>query len=197
MNRLLVLALAVTVSSLLGACAPGLKSYADPTYRKVMAKQLTPLNPPQKVRIEVQFKQQGEPKPDSDLRLRGHVERALAASGVLTPDPLASSVLRVVVNNVGDMSEARKAGIKSGLSFGLAGSIVADEYQFNIVYTDAAGKKKDVFSRHIMRTAVGDAALPAGVEPRTPSVAFGQIVEDAVVAAIDQWQEEHVIGGRP
>ncbi len=194
MNRLLPLCCALLATSLLGACTPSLKSYADGSYRKASAQQLTALTPPLPVRVEVQFQQQGKPKPTSDLRLRGHVERALAASSVLSPDQMSTAVLRVVVNNVGDKSEAMSAGIRTGLSFGLSGAVVDDEYQFNIDYTDAAGKKSEVFFRHVMHTAVGGAELPAGIQSSSPGEAFGQIVQDAVMAALQQLQQADALG---
>ena len=193
MTRLLTLSLALTVSSLLGACAPSLKSYADPSYRNGTTAQLLAIDPPLPVRVDVQFQQRGEHKPNSDIRLRGHVERALLASRMLVPDQLSTRVLRVLVKNVGDASEARAAGIKNGLSFGLAGSVVTDEYQFNISYTDGEGKKSDVFFRHAIHTAVGQADLPTGTKPLKPQEAYGETVQDAVTGALLQWQGEGVL----
>jgi len=198
MNRLLTLTLALTVSSLLGACASSFKSYADPSYRKGTSAQLLAINPPLPVRVDVLFQQRGEHKPAADIRLRGHVEAALLASRMMVPDQLSPRVLRVVVNNVGDVSEARAAGVKNGLSLGLASSVVTDEYQYNISYTDGDGKKSDMFFRHAMHTAMGRAALPAGTKPLKPQEAYGETVRDAVNAALLQWQGEGLlVAGKP
>lgn len=190
MTRLPTLLLVLLLASTLSACLPKLKSYADPTYRKATVQQLTPLKPPLPVRVEVQFQQQGKPKASSDLRLRAHVEKALRSSGVLVPEQRAASVLRVVVNNVGDTGAGYIAGIQNRLSLGFSGAIVTDEYHFNISYTSVDGGKQDVFFRHALHTAVGGIDLPVEVAPLRPSQAFGQVVEDAVLATLLQLQSE-------
>jgi len=193
MKHLIALTALLFATSLLGACTPSMKSYADPTYRKATVRQLTPLKPPLPVRVEVQFQRRGEPKSEADARLRGYVERTLRSSGVLQPEQLADALLRVVVNNIGDAGEARSAGIKTGLSFGLSGAMVTDQYQFSITYSSKSGKKQEVFFRHALHTAVGGVDLPNGVAPLKPQEAYAQVVEDAVLGALQQMQADGVL----
>ncbi len=197
MKRFLAPFMVLLLASTLGACSSMLKSYADPIYRKATVQQLTPLNPPLPVRVEVQFQQQGKLRAESDQRLRAHVERALLASGVLRPDPAAAAVWRVTVNNVADMASMHSAGIVTGLSLGLSGAMVTDEYLFKISYTAADASKSEVFFRHLIHTAVGGVALPAGVTPLRPAAAYGQVVGDAVLAALLQLQADQVLGVSP
>ncbi|MES2682475.1 MAG: hypothetical protein V4650_03070 [Pseudomonadota bacterium] len=179
----------------LSACAPQMKSYADPNFHRTDYKDVVTSSAPMPVRVEVQFQRDGKPREQSAGVLRTHVERTLIASGAFAPDLNATSLLRVVVNNVTDRATARKVGVVTGLSFGLSGGIVTDEYQFNIVYTDAEGSKKDGFYRHAMHTAVGDVPLPQGFAPLKPADAFSKIVEDAVLNFVQQYQSEQTQPG--
>ena len=185
-----ILPLLLLAAAQLSACAPKMKSYADPGFHRAGYKDLVTSSVPMPVRVEVQFQRDGKPREQSAGVLRTHVERTLIASGAFAPDLAAASVLRVVVNNVTDKAAARKVGVVTGLSFGLSGGIVTDEYQFNIAYTDAAGSKKDGFFRHAMHTAVGDVPLPQGFAPLKPADAFSKIVEDAVLNFVQQHQSE-------
>ena len=179
---------------MLSACAPTMKSYADPAFRKAVYSDVTAAQAPQPVRLEVQFQREGAPRAESDGRLRAHVERVLKATQVFVPDQMADAVLRVVVNNVGDKGEARAVGFKTGISFGLSGGMVADEYQFNFSYTPVGGSKKDLYSRHLVRTAVGGVELPAGQSPLTPAEAYGKVVEDAVLGFVKDYQQDKLAG---
>ena len=193
--KLMLLPVLLLVAAQLGACAPKMKSYADPSFRKADYKSLSPSAAALPVRVEVQFQRDGKPREQSAGVLRTHVERTLLASGAFAPDLAAAAVLRVVVNNVTDQAAARKVGVVTGLSFGLSGGMVTDEYQFNIVYTDAEGGKKDGFYRHAMHTAVGDVPLPQGFAPLKPAEAFSKIVEDAVLNFVQQYQSEQTQPG--
>ncbi len=189
----LILPLLAVLALQLSACAPAMKSYADPRYHKTTAAQLSAFDPPLPVRVEVKFLQQGVAKPSSDLRLRTQVEQALQKSRVFILEPQSTSVFRVVVDNVGDVAAGRMAGVETGLSLGFSGAVVTDEYQFNISYTGGSAAMQDSSFTHEMHTAIGGVDLPAGVAAVTPAAAFGQIVEDAVLAKVQQLQDERVI----
>ena len=190
-KALFVLPLVLVAATQLGACT-SMKSYPDPAFHKAGYKDITAVTAATPVRVEVQFQREGSPKADADLRLRGFVEKTLTASGVCAPDQQSAAVLRVVVNNVGDKSAARSVGIVTGLTFGLSGGMVTDEYQFNIAYTDASGAKKDGFYRHALHTAVGGVDLPQGYAPLSPADAYGKVVEDAVLNFVQQYQVDQL-----
>lgn len=179
---------------MLTACAPAMKSYADPAFYKAGYKDLTVTEKAQPVRVEVQFQRDGKPREESDGRLRAHVERVLTSTRVFKVDQMSPSVLRVVVNNVGDKSTARAVGFKTGISLGFSGGIVDDEYQFNFSYRPAGGPKKDQYFRHVMHTAVGGIDFPPGYAPLTPAEAYGKIVEDAVLNFVKEYQQDQLAG---
>lgn len=187
----LALPLVLMAATQLGACV-SMKSYPDPVFRKASYKDITAVAAATPVRVEVQFQREGSPKPAADLRLRSFVEKTLLTSGVFKPDQQSTALLRVVVNNVGDKGAAMSVGIVTGLTFGLSGGMVTDEYQFNIAYTDAAGVKQDSFYRHALHTAVGGADLPQGYAPLSPADAYGKVVEDAVLNFVQQHQVDQL-----
>ena len=71
----------------------------------------------------------------------------------------------VVMNNVGDVGEAVAKGVGTGLTLGLAGSMVTDGYFFTATY-QAVGKEpvRKVY-KHALHSTVGNAKDPEGLEP--------------------------------
>jgi hypothetical protein len=176
----------------LTACAPALRSAPDPAFRKAVSKDVVAAEVPQPVRVEVQFQQDGVTKPEYDGDLRDRVQRTLTATHVLQPDVAAPAVLRVVVNNISDKDAAIRAGIVTGLTFGLSGGVVSDEFHFRFIYTPEKGDKREQYFRHVMRTATGSAPLPAGLTPLAPEAAYGKVVEDAVLSFLVNYQQDQI-----
>ena len=189
MKHIAVVALLLFSTSALMGCATKTRSYVDPTFRKATYESIQRPAQPIPVKVNVQFLRNGERLPAVDNEVRGHVERTLIASGVFTPSATATvPVVSVSANNIADLAAARKAGFKTGLTFGGSGSTVQDNYEFACTYQGPAGEKKMTY-QHMLHTTIGNADAPAGMTPTTPVAGFGEIVQDVVVNFVKDLQD--------
>lgn len=115
----------------------------------------------------------------------GHVERVVRATGIAVPTADSGAPqLKVIVNNIADLGSASAKGVGTGLTFGLAGSVVSDYYEMQVVLT--RGQKtisKDGY-KHALHSTIGNASGPAGLDPTTPAAGFGKIVEQMLLNAL-------------
>lgn len=176
--RSAVIALAVVISA--GCISP--QSYVDPQFRETKLGDVKPAKALYPTRLEVKFLRNGEPLPAVDEQLRGDVEKALAASGVLVVgDGGSAYLLTVVANNLGDVDEAFAKGFGAGLTFGAVGTTVTDYYEFQISLTDSQGKAISRDYKHAIHTVIGNDAAPVnGEQPQDLNGAFSIVVRDVV-----------------
>jgi hypothetical protein len=180
------------VASLLSGCITP-HSYVDPQYRKASYEQITRLAAPVPVKVHVQFQRNGEPLPAADAEARGHVERSLRASGVFVPTSDAANSIRVIANNIADMAAARAKGFGTGLTFGAAGTMVDDNYEFLCTYESNSHPPQQVAYQHAIHTAIGNKKGPPGLAPTTPADAFSRVVEDVILNFVAELQGRGVI----
>ena len=193
MKRIAIVALLlVSASSLMGCMTT--RSYVDPTYRKATLESIQRPAQPMPVKVDVQFLRNGQRLPAVDFEVRDAVERTLTRTGVFTPATAdTQATISVSANNIADLAAARKAGFKTGLTFGGAGSTVQDNYEFACSYQGAAGAKKELAYQHTLHTTIGNADAPAGMTPTTPAAGFVQIVEDVVLNFVKDLQDAGTI----
>jgi len=167
-----------------------IKSYVDPTYAKAGYEDLTRPSQAPALKVNAEFLRNGERLPKGDNELRGHVERVLRGSGLITPSDSASDgTVTVAVNNVGDVGKAAAKGFGTGLTFGLAGSTVQDGYEMTVtLYTNGQTVTKSDY-KHVIITTVGNEKGPEGLVPTTPGAAFGTIVEQMLLNALGDFQK--------
>src|SRR5204863_6648256 len=89
--------------------------------------------------------------------------------------------LNINMNNVGDIGAAVGKGIGTGLTLGLAGSMVTDGYDFTATFQrpGVAPVKKQY--KHALHTTIGNKSGPEGLTPMTPTEAFDQVVKELVM----------------
>ncbi len=188
-NRPLFLAAVLLSCSLLSGCITP-QSFVDPSVPKVSYGDLDKPAEPLALRLSVEFQRNGTPYPRADPILRDNTERVLRSSGLIIPADLnASGDVRVVVNNVGDIADARAKGFGTGLTFGLAGSTVMDGYELTIAITVDGATATRTAIKHAIYTAIGNTTLPPGVEPVPPNVAFGRVLEQMLLRALQEMQK--------
>jgi hypothetical protein len=131
--------------------------------------------------------------------VRNHVERVLRASGVIEPTSEgANYTLKVVVNNLADLSDAAAKGFGTGLTFGAVGTLVTDYYEVTITYTDSSGKEQSKKYKHALHTTIGNKKAPFdNVEPTTPADAFGTIVEQVLLNFVKDMQAQGLLTLKP
>lgn len=171
-----------------------LKSYVDPSFSKTTYNDLrrTTAEPP-KWKITVEFQRQGAPYPRVDSTLRQQVELVVRGSGMAIPaDDAAGGTLNVVLNNFGDTGAAVAKGFGTGLTFGLAGSTVADYYEMAVTLADNGKTTTKGGYKAAIYSTIGNADGPPGLEPLAPSAAFSKVVEQMLLNALADLQKEGV-----
>lgn len=97
--------------------------------------------------------------------------------------------IKVVVNNVADLRVAAGKGFGTGLTFGLVGSTVTDFYEMQVTI-NANGKvltRNDI--KHALHSTIGNATPPLGLEPLSPEIGFGRVVEQMLLNALKDFQQ--------
>jgi hypothetical protein len=148
--------------------------------------------------VDVEFLRNGEAHPAANRELRSHVEQTLLTSGVFTvvADGTRNRI-KVLVNNIGDLDDARAKGFKAGLTLGAAGSLIVDAYEFTIEFHDGADNDFHKTYRHELHTAIGNVDPPfEDIQPTTPARGFALVVEQAILNFIGAMQGEGYLGQR-
>jgi hypothetical protein len=185
---------AAALAVLSGCVSIKTQSFVDPQYHKAGYETIE--RPAQAIaaKVDVEFQRNGQALPAVDGELRGHVERTLRATGVFTPSASAEKpVITVKANNIADLAAARAKGFKTGLTFGGAGSMVDDNYEFACTFKSGTAEKTLSY-QHAIHTAIGHTNdAPAGLTPTTPADAFGRVVEDVVLNFVKDLQDAGAI----
>jgi hypothetical protein len=177
---LFVVAVIVFVFSMFGCTTT--KSYVDPQYGRAGYDDISRRSEPYKLKIAVEFQRNGKHLKQVDSELMGHVERVIRGSGFAVPATQGTSgELKVIVNNVADLKKAAAKGFGTGLTLGLAGSTVTDYYEMEAVLSLNGKVIKKTDYKHALHSTVGVKKAPEGLEPMTPSAAFGKIVEQLIL----------------
>ena len=83
----------------------------------------------------------------------------------------------------------RAKGFGTGLTFGLVGTTVTDAYELSI-FIAAKGKTINRTTiKHAFHTAIGNTNVPPGLEAVPPSVAFGRVLEQMLLRALQDMQQ--------
>ena len=124
--------------------------------------------------IDIEFRRNGKPLPAANGDLLGHVERVLIASGVFTPTsgPYRRDTISVMANNIADIAAAKKKGFKTGLTFGVAGSLVDDNYEFQCIFRNGSGLEYKYSYQHAIHSTIGKKKVDTDVIPTKLAVAF-------------------------
>jgi hypothetical protein len=182
---LLVTSVAISVSGCIST-----SSYVDPIYKETTYDSIVRLSDPYRIKIIVEFQRNGKHLPKADNELKGHVERVVRASGFFLPTlEGAIGQLKIVVNNHADMGEAAAKGFGTGLTFGLAGSMVTDFYEMKATLSQKDRVITEEKYKHAIHTTVGMKKGLEGQVPMTPSAAFGVVIEQLLLNFIADTQK--------
>lgn len=167
-----------------------LKTYVDPQYHKASYADLQRVSPPYFLSVKVEFQRNGVDKPQVDRQIQDDVERTLRASGVALPydgKGSAAGEIHVTMNNVTEVGAAAAKGFGTGLTFGLVGSHVTDNYEFTIRLTQQDQTTERVY-RHALMSTVGNASGPPGQSPVALAMAVNTVVDDALLNFLEDTQ---------
>jgi len=170
------------------------KSYVDPTYARTAYEDLRKPAQVLALKVNVEFLRNGQRLPKADNEVRGHVERVLRGSGLITPsESAADGEITIAVDNVGDLGKSAAKGFGTGLTFGLAGSTVQDGYVMTVTLTTAGKTVTKSGYKHVLISTVGNKKGPEGLTPTTPGAAFGTIVEQMLLNVLGDLQKDGLL----
>jgi hypothetical protein len=143
------------------------KHYIDPTLPKVDIATLKQPASPQPVQVFFEFQTNGTTNTKATEYVRpivlDTIKKSKLFSDVVVAPATAPRKLFITINNLGNLDEAKARGFTTGLTFGMAGSLVTDGYQMT-ASDDMAGKDEVKHSyKHAMYTTIGNADGPAGL----------------------------------
>jgi len=173
--------LCVALAMAAGGCVSS-QAYVETGHDKADFRDLKPRNPPTQVLVVADFRVNGEPEPEVNLEVFNAVVRVLQGTHVLTPvssDP--GTVLTVTVDDTVDLDHAHHQGFITGLTEGLVGSVVKDDYHFAYTLKSRTGTLQTGLYRHALLTVQGNAAPPGYGQPHSPKEAFSIIVKESVL----------------
>ena len=105
-----------------------------------------------------------------------------------------AAILEIEINNIGDTDEAMKKGFVTGLTFGLAGSVVTDRYIMTATYKENGAATFSGEYKHALHTVIGveDAPLE-GVKPTSLRDAPAKLVEDLIFNFVRDFQSKATV----
>lgn len=181
-----LLALSLTSALLCSGCLAS-KSYVDPQFRDAGYASVKPCDSPVPVNLTVEFQVNGKPSGRKQVveAVRRKITRLLTATRVfMEATPAAASIagqLHVTINNYADLGGAVGKGFATGLTFGLAGSEVVDNYEMIVTHTPPEGVPITRKYQHAIHTTIGAHKPPPGMEPVPLADAFDQVVEEMLL----------------
>lgn len=184
--------LIVSLAALLLTACISPRSYLDPSQPKIAYTDLERPSRPIALKLTTEFQRNGEPNPKANPTLLDNTSRILRATGIIEPDGQNSSgTIHVTVNNIADVATAATKGFGTGLTFGLVGSTVADNYELTMAISMNNKTITKSGIRNGIATAIGNTSTPPGVETFTPSLAFQKVLEQMLLEALKQIQSDN------
>jgi hypothetical protein len=178
------------------------KSYVDPSLPVITNTQLPKVQQPRPTTVLFEFRTKGNANARATSGLSGRVIAAVAESGMFgqlstTVGGADSAVLKVVIDNVADTGSAVAKGVGTGLTLGLAGSLVTDNYICTASYT-FQGKSAETTVHHALFSTIGNHSAPPGMTPVMTHDAINQVIDQLVWHALVQLDQQNAFGkGQP
>jgi hypothetical protein len=199
MHTKIKIIIAACLCFILSGCFPP-KSFVDPTVPKLSYDNLKKRQDQLRLKVIAEFQRNGEAFPRLNVSLKDNTERILRGTGVIAPvgdNAAGAGTIEVTVNNLGDIGAAAAKGAGVGLTFGLVGATVTDNYELT-VRVNINGKtftRKSI--RHAIHTTIGNARIPPGMEAIPPNVAFERVLEQMLLKAIFDMQQSGELAMMP
>jgi len=184
----------LAVSMLSSGCAT---QYVDGALRNVSAEQIRKPSRPQDAQLLFTFQTKGTANAKVTEALKAEVTAAVTSSGLFAAvggDPaLSGAILNVIINNVPLDDTAFAKGFATGLTLGLAGSVVTDAYICTVDFISPQGRKITKTARHAIHTTIGAKGAPAnGIKAKSPDEAAHTMTRQVVTAALKDLADDSV-----
>lgn len=197
-KRALRAALAVFACLVLSGCL-SMKSYVDPALPVVKAADIDAPASPATANLLYEFRTKGNANARATTLTRGFALSAANESGVFTrviegAGAPADGQLTIVIDNVPVTDNAAAKGFGTGLTLGLAGSIVTDGYVCTARYVRGSDPVKEVVLRHSLHTTIGNKSGPEGLTAVTMDQGVETVVKQLVLNALKQLADDGAFG---
>lgn len=196
-TSLVLLAGAVLIASHPAAAAP----YVDRTLGDLPPEQRVRVAEPAPVQLLYTFQTNGEPNGRAANHTRARIAEAVRASGLfasVSNEPVpGGAVLSITLNNVFDRGAATRRGIRTGLTFGLAGTTVTDHYEvtFEFLPREQSATFRSSVS-HAIHTTIGRERAPEnGIRARNLNEAIGTVIRQSVAHGLNRLALEQAFPG--
>lgn len=189
-----VLLFACVATSTLSGCLSA-KMYVDPKLPTVTKADIPVVPKPEPVQVLFEFRTKG----NANVKVTGDLEpRVLAVatqsglfSQVLSTAPAnPDGVLKITIDNVPLTDNATAKGFGTGLTFGLAGSVVTDGYVCSASFS-RGGHTTETIVRHELYTTIGNHSAPMNLPPMQPRQAIDQVIDQLAWNALRQLADKH------
>ncbi len=145
-----------------------------------------------------EFRTKGNANARGTSSLSGRVIAAVAESGMFgqlstTVGGADTPLLKIIIDNVADTGSAAAKGVGTGLTLGLAGSLVTDNYNCAASYT-SQGKTTETTVHNALLSTIGNHSAPPGMTPVMTHDAINQIVDQLVWHALVQLDQQRAFG---
>ena len=168
-----------------------MNSYVDPALPVVGKSDITAPATPRPVQVAFEFRSKGSANAAATAELQPRVVAVAAESGLFSSVSrdaagAGAGLLTVTIDNVPLAGEnAAAEGFGTGLTFGLAGSMVTDVYVATVTY-NRGGETTSVDVRHALHSTIGNKAGPDGLTAVTPLEAVHQVIDQIVWNGLDE-----------
>lgn len=168
LRRAALLTCVITASVLMTGCI-SVKQYVDPTLPKVAYTDLKPVETKQTVQLFLEFQTNGATNASVTDKVRPMVLATMKKSelfaDVVVAPASSERKLFITINNLADTKDAAAKGFGTGLTLGLAGSMVTDNFVMNATYVAPGQPEVKHTYRHAIHSTIGNADGPAGLTP--------------------------------
>jgi hypothetical protein len=177
--------IAVLAATIIAAPANAAKFYVSNQLGPIKAEERVAVATPQSVQLILDFQTDGVTNAKAIKEVKPMALKYVQGTGLfssITDTPTANGALLVVrFNNIVDHGAAGK-GFKAGLTFGLAGTAVTDNYDVTFELSPAAGQSTLKTSlKHALTTTIGKKSDPTyGTEYQKAKEAVDAMVGQAV-----------------
>lgn len=173
---------AILILAISGSACVKVHSYVEDGYDDLAVAERQPPGQPLPVRLETEFRRNGEPFAPGNEVLAHEARSVLRRSGVLSvaEDGNARLLLRLICDDHYDAAAAAHNGFVQGFSAGTSGAPVEDRYDFVLSLESSGGV---LYSRRYQPVMVTTGVEPVPVsfgKPYTTNQAFYLILKSTV-----------------
>jgi hypothetical protein len=200
MFRALALGFALMLAALPVMPARAAAFYVDNALGELAPEARAKITDPKPVQLLFQFTTEGKANARAAKYLTPQIFDLVRKSGLfsqVSETPVAGgAVLLITIDNIPQKNAAGK-GFAVGLSFGLAGAIVIDDYTFTVEYLGAAGGAPvKAMVPHRLYTRVGrKGAPPNTTEYKKVDLALAALVRQGVDHSLNRMALDAAFGG--